>query len=342
MRNQNKSFLEFSIEEQNELIIRTAALLKIAPILAEKDFWVSWLINTIFQVPESQHLIFKGGTSLSKCYGIISRFSEDIDLTIDRSFLIENPDENASNKKLQKFIKDADQAGSDFVQKIFKPALESTLSNELGAFNWSLDIDEDEPKNLRFYYPTPQKQDNKYIRQSVLIEIGVRGEITPSENQSVISYVEKEYQNILNHKKSVVKTLSPKRTFWEKTTILHAENHRPKDKVFGDRLSRHYYDIYQMIQNGIADEAAKDLDLLEIARSHKSRYFRSSWANYDTAYPPTLSIYPNDYLKQKLTEDYKQMQIMLFGNPPSFEEILASIRNFQEAINKVNTTSTSS
>lgn len=335
MQQQASPFVELSPDEQNDLILRTAAKLNIAPILIEKDFWVSWLLNKIFSLQIAKDITFKGGTSLSKCYSIISRFSEDIDLTIDRNLFVgDTSDTGLSGKGFQRLIKETDLEGSVFVNDVFKPKLEESIGLILKENSWSITRDENEHKNLRFFYPSSQKQDeNDYVRQSILIEFGVRGDITPSEDNYVSSYIEQSFSGLLYLEQAPIRTLSPIRTFWEKITLIHSENNRPKDKQFGDRLSRHYYDIYQLIHKGIGQKALKDISLLHDVIRHKSKYFKSAWANYETAVPPTLSIYPNDLLKQKLQEDYRQMRGMLFGNPPSFDEILEAIEKFQNELN---------
>ena len=335
MQQQTSPFIELSTDEQNDLILRTAAKLNIAPILIEKDFWVSWLLNKIFSLQIAKDITFKGGTSLSKCYSIISRFSEDIDLTIDRNLFVgDTINTGLSGKGFQRLIKETDLEGSVFVNDIFTPKLKESIGSILKERSWSIARDENEHKNLRFFYPSSQKQaENDYVRQSILIEFGVRGDITPSEDNYVSSYIEQSFSGLLSLEQAPIRTLSPIRTFWEKIALIHSENNRPKDKQFGDRLSRHYYDTYQLIHKGIAEKALKDISLLHDVIRHKSKYFKSSWATYETAAPPTLSIYPNDILKQKLKEDYKQMEGMLFGNPPSFDEVLESLKKFQNDLN---------
>lgn len=328
-------FISLTKAERNELIIRASSKLNISPILVEKDFWVSWLLNKIFQHEISKDLTFKGGTSLSKCYGLISRFSEDIDLTINRKiFSNQESEESLSNKGLQRLIESNDKHASDFVNQSFKPALEDIFTSELGEECWTIIPDEDEPKNLRFHYPSGiTTTKDPYIKQSVLIELGVRGEINPHETKTVMSYMEIAFTDILEPESAVIRTLSPIRTFWEKITLLHAENHRPLDKTFGDRLSRHYYDLHQLIKAGISQTALSDLTLLYDVINHKKKYFRAGWAQYDTAIPGTLSIVPNQRLQEPLLKDYTQMENMLFGEIPQFESIIESLKTFEDQIN---------
>jgi len=333
-----QQFINLTDSEKNELFIRTASATRISPILLEKDFWVSWLLNLIFQMSISKDLVFKGGTSLSKCYGLIKRFSEDIDITIDKTIFTEGIKSNElSGKQFQKLLESNDQKAVDFVQNQFRPALEALIEVAIPQKNqWSVVSDQAEPKNLRFYYPTAVKvDDNAYVKQSVLIEIGVRGDVYPCEPMTVLSYVEAQFQNILNSDQVKIKTLKPVRTFWEKITLLHAENHRPEGKEHGERLSRHYYDVYQMIREDIATDALKNLNILHDVIENKTRFFKASWARYDEAVPAKLTIFPNQRLLPHLEQDYKNMNAMIFGNVPSFADILHEIKGFEGEFNRL-------
>lgn len=108
--------------------------------------------------------------------------------------------------------------------------------------------------------------------------------------------------------------------------MIHAENNRPAEKILGDRLSRHYYDIHQLIKNGVADSAFKDLSLLHAVIDHKKKYFRSGWAKYEEAFPGSLHITPHAALHENLTSDYKEMEQMIFGDIPTFSDIIESIK----------------
>ncbi len=329
-------YIDLSSEEKNELLFRASAATKISPILLEKDYWVSWLLNLIFQMDESKNMIFKGGTSLSKCYGLIQRFSEDIDLTIDKTIFAAGAIiDNLSGKKFEKLIESNDAKAIDFVQNVFRKNLEKSILQALGSDQkWSLSQDNLEKKNLRFFYPSiVRATDNFYVGQSVLIEIGIKGDIYPCEDTDVRSYVEAQFDNVLEEKHTKIKTLSTVRTFWEKITLLHAENNRPKTKLLGDRMSRHYYDVHKMIKASISDLALKDMPLLSDVIINKKRYFRASWAKYEEAKPGTLKIIPNETLMKSLEQDYEKMEQMIFGEIPGFLEIINSIKEFEEKFN---------
>lgn len=327
-------YIDLNIFEQNEILVRTSAQTKISPLLIEKDFWVTWLLKIIFQIEQSKILVFKGGTSLSKCYRLINRFSEDIDITMDKNAFSQNTSVPSSGKQFQKMLKANDKQAIDFVNNILKKELEAAIEKHIPKDSWRLETDKDEPKNLRFHYPSCLTlQDEVYVKQSILLEAGIRGEIYPCEEKQITSYIEQSFSNLDTGPITNIRTLSPIRTFWEKITLLHAENKRPEDKKIGDRMSRHYYDTHQLIHAQIAEKSMARMDLLTDVIKNKSIYFRSSWAQYETAIPGQLQIYPNDRLLEILRNDYKQMQLMIFGDIPSFDQILNSIKQFEDSFN---------
>jgi hypothetical protein len=129
--------------------------------------------------------------------------------------------------------------------------------------------------------------------------------------------------------------LALRRTFWEKATILHAEHHRPADLSTPLYLSRHYYDL-AMLADGEDDKAAmQDINLLIQVANHKSLYFRSAWAHYETARRGTLRLSPNPDRLADLRKDYKEMESMIFDDPaPEFEHIMKRIEELERVINK--------
>lgn len=328
-------YINLSAEEKNELLFRASASTKISPILLEKDFWVCWLLDQIFQMKESHNIIFKGGTSLSKSYGLIQRFSEDIDLTINKSIFSEGIIEaDLSGKQFARLLESYDEKAIDFIQNSFRKNLEALIRKGLSSQPWSLTQDTSEKKNLRFFYPTViNAADNPYVEQSILLEMGIRGGTNPCEDKTVKSYIAEQFPNILQESRTIIRTLSPIRTFWEKITLLHAENHRPETKELGDRMSRHYYDVYKMIQANITELALKDMDLLDDVIENKKKYFRRAWAQYDSAKPGTLNILPNKALMAYLEADYKKMEQMIFGEIPSFARVIHTIQEFEKSFN---------
>jgi predicted nucleotidyltransferase component of viral defense system len=320
-----------------------AAPLNIAAALVEKDFWVCWTLKELFRLPIiGSHLIFKGGTSLSKVFKAIERFSEDIDISIDREFLgfggANDPEAGTGNKDRQRRIDALKSACQQKIAGELLPALKSAVRAKLGrGEQWALRQDDDDPdqQTLLFEYPTvfPQAT-SQYIRRAVKIEMGARSDHWPSETKFVTAFVAERFPQAFGEPSCAVKVLSAERTFWEKATILHAEFHRPVEKPIPERFSRHYYDFSKLIRKGVADDAAKQLDLLERVAKHKGLFFRSSWAKHETAAKGTLRLAPQDYRIQPLREDYAIMREMFFGEPPTFDEILETIRVWERKFNR--------
>jgi hypothetical protein len=210
-----------------------AAELEMPFEIVEKDFWVVWTLGKLFSVPDlKNHLTFKGGTSLSKVFGIIDRFSEDIDLSIEKNFLgSEDPEKATSGKKRRAILDKLSQACSSYVQNELYQALESSIAESLGRpRTWQLSIDDDDPdkQTLQFQYPTTT-QNGGYIRPSVKIELGARSEHWPVSDHKIQSYIKDALNEKISEPEVVVKALNAERTFWEKATILHQYAHLPKD-----------------------------------------------------------------------------------------------------------------
>jgi hypothetical protein len=217
--------------------------------IVEKDFWVCWTLKELFRLPEiGEHLIFKGGTSLSKVFKVIERFSEDIDVSIDRSYLgfggANEPEAGASNKEKQRRVDALKAACQHKIGRDLLPALQAAIKSKVRHDEtWSLHSDDDDPdgQTLLLDYPPSFATDTaEYIRGAVKIEMGARADHWPSETKTITPYVAEQFPKGFREANCTLKVLSVERTFWEKATILHAEFHRPSDKAMPERFSRHY------------------------------------------------------------------------------------------------------
>jgi hypothetical protein len=289
-----------------------------------------------------EHLIFKGGTSLSKVFKLIERFSEDIDVSIDRAFLgfggANEPEAGGSNKERQRRVDALKVACQQKIAGELLPALQAVIQSKVRTSDkWSLYSDEGDPdkQTLMFKYPTSFPPDAAgYIRRIVKIEMGARADHWPCETKPITPYVAEQFPQGFREPRCAVKVLSAERTFWEKATILHAEFHRPADKPTPERLSRHYSDFAVLISKGVAKEAGAHLELLARVAQHKTLFFRSSWANYGTATQGTLRVVPPDQRLKGLREDYVKMQQMFFGKPQEFDEMIAALRRWEAEFNQ--------
>lgn len=309
------------------------------PLLIEKDYWVCWTLERLFTLPEfREHLLFKGGTSLSKVYGLIQRFSEDIDISLSRAALgegLSNPEQAISNTQRKQFSGVLVAAFQDIVTHRLLPALRANIMQELGESGnelWTLVQDTSDPGTLHFAYPRAVEENSVYIRPEVKIEMGGRNDDWPAENKTVTAYVAKELPQIMSAA-IPVRVLAARRTFWEKATILHAEYHRPPGKALGERLSRHYSDVAQMAGTEVEDQALADLPLLERVRQHKSAFYTAPWASYETARPGTLCLVPRPERLAGLRTDYRGMSAMFFAETLSFEAMMDKITALEQRIN---------
>jgi hypothetical protein len=332
------AFAKLSSQERRVFFQGTATPRNIQGPIIEKDFWVCWTLKALFGLPTiGEHLIFKGGTSLSKIFKVIERFSEDIDVSIDRSFLgfggDNEPEAGKSAKEKRRRIEALRVACQQKIAGELLPALNAAFKSKLRPNDeWSLRPDDDDPdkQTLLFEYPTSFPVDpTSYVRRAVKIEMGARSDHWPSETREVTPFVADEFPRGFAEPGYAVKVLSVERTFWEKATILHAEFHRPADKAIPDRYSRHYCDFYELIRRGVAKSAIAEIDLLARVAQHKSLFFKSSWAKCDKAVKGALRIAPPESRLQALREDYAKMQQMFFGVPPAFDDIIAVLRTWE-------------
>jgi hypothetical protein len=329
-----------SNEERNELFQQTANNRGINFQIVEKDFWVCWTLKQLFELPEiSEFLIFKGGTSLSKVYGIIERFSEDIDVAIDRKYLSFTDEEELqtlSRNKLNQKIAELDNICQEVVEKQILNLLAESFSNTLDESNWQLSMDADDPygQTILFEFPRTMKDvPLDYIKPIVKIELGARPQNQPVENHKIQSYAAEEFPQVFENSDFEITVLSAERTFWEKATILHDQFHRPENYKTVDRISRHYYDFFRLCETEFAHKAMKNLDLLKSVVENKKMFFYRAGANYDDALIGRLHLVPNENRVDALKKDYDKMNQMFFSAPPKFEEILKRLAEIEKEIN---------
>jgi len=314
-------------------------------LIVEKDFWVCFSLRLLFTTPAFENkFVFKGGTSLSKVFGIIKRFSEDIDLPIDPSWLgfggESRPDAAKSRSEFQKRWEKLNDACATSVDKKIRPVLEQAIQDVLGSnqdgtsyLSFKLDEQTHSPV-LTFRYPTNEPERPGYVHPQVKLELGSLTDQQPIGDHTVTPWIAEEFPSLLASPTCQVVALEVERTFWEKITILHSEYHRPVDKPMRSRLSRDCYDVCCMAAHSSGQRAMKDLDLLARVVQHKRTYFQSAWANYDTAKRGFLRLFPADSRLTDLKADYQQMQEMFIEPPPPFEEILRQLRNIEDTLNK--------
>lgn len=312
--------------ERAEIFQEAAAEGKMSAAAIEKDFWVCWALYRLFLNDKlSKQLLFKGGTSLSKCYGLIERFSEDIDLILDWDLLTkENPYLQRSNTRQDLFNKAMETNAQTYVQGTLLTQIKNLMGDRC-----TFQIDK--PRTIRMIYP--KAFDSPYIKPEVELEIGPMSAMIPNREFTIKPYCSDIAKAAFGSTNLQVKAIEAKKTFWDKITILHAEAHRPKEKDQQARYSRHYYDIFQMLNSPIVEEAMSDLKLLQEVVAFKHKFYPQSWANYEGAKKGIFKIVPEPYRVESLQKDYAQMREMIFGEYPEFDLILQSISNFEKRLN---------
>lgn len=321
---------------RQDIFSNTARRKGLSPAIIEKDFWVCVMLDIIFHHSNyKDSFCFKGGTSLSKGFHSIERFSEDIDLIMDWRLIgysINEPWVNRSNTQQDKFNRVANQHALAFLRDKLMPHLEE-VTKEYVNDDYSFMMAPDEEQTIIFKYP--QLYENPSLLQEIRLEIGPLAAWTPTIIKPITSYVAEVYPDIFENISTDILMVESKRTFWEKITILHKEAHRVKNKT-PIRYSRHYYDVYMLFKQDISSEALKDVDLLAKVVAFKKKFYRDNSAKYEDAIPSKIELLPNQDQLKDLKDDYEQMKDMFFSEPIPFDEILDGLSELTKEIRKLN------
>jgi hypothetical protein len=328
-------------KDRASLFAETAARRDLAEAIIEKDFWVCWVLKQLFSIDALRNrLLFKGGTSLSKVFHAINRFSEDIDLAVDYVALGFRADkdprrEGISRTKRAGILDGMMTECRRYIAGDFLTAFRGRCEQILGKTDaWTLKVGDRDPNAVQFRYPAASTKSLDYVVPQVVLELGTHAEFVPHGDFTIRSFAAEEFPEVINDADVTVTALLAKRTFWEKATILHAECHRPKDKAMPDRYSRHYYDVAMLAQGNVRKQALADMQLLADVVRHKQIFYASGWARYDLACPGSLRLVPPDDRKEALERDYRKMGVMIFGEPPALKRILETLSELESEINK--------
>lgn len=309
----------------------------------EKDFWVCWTLNSLYQErPAGEpRLLFKGGTSLSKGYGLIQRFSEDIDVTVFRDDLHEAASveelEELSNKKRRArldAIRDACRAYITGPLRDFLTAQLADITNGVGR----LEVDEADAdgQTLLLWYPEVEPRDGAYVRPVIRLESGAKSALDPNRPIAITPYVAEEVAGI-DLAVAAVTTIEATRTFWDKVAIAHGlrrwYERRGELRQEGQRVSRHYYDLHCLLASETGKAALADLNLGADCVRHARMFFDRPDYDLASAVPDSFAIAPTPEMEAALARDYANTTAMIFGTPPRFDDILASARQIEHDLN---------
>jgi predicted nucleotidyltransferase component of viral defense system len=328
-------------EERAAYVNETAARRNVPAWMVEKDFWVCWLLGRLFTLDAfKSHLVFKGGTSLSKVFGVIHRFSEDIDLSvspallgIDESWLEESDTKTQRDKRMEKLEDLCIQA----VRERYAPLLEASIREELGPPGklWKLIMSVDAVTHspvVLFEHPHAATY-RSYVPPAVKIEFGSLTDQQPIGEHPVRPMIAEQFPDALTLKEVVVVAMEAERTFWEKATILHDACLRPAAKPFNERSSRHYYDTVLLAETAAGTRALARPDLLARVTRFKNLFFASSWSDYASAKPGSFRLVPPEARRAEAEADYAKMQEFFTASPPAFDDLWERLRVVEVRIN---------
>lgn len=336
--------LEAGAGDRRDLFTATAPRLGTTVQNTEKDFWVCWALDALFNDTPSDgpRLLFKGGTSLSKGFGLIARFSEDIDITVFRDDL----DVGASVEQLEAMSGKQRARRLDAIRNACQAYIGGPLQNRLAALGASLpanagtlrvtsDPDDPDGQSLLLWYPSVTAEDS-YIRPAVKIEAGAKSALDPHRAIAITPYVDEDLPDF-DLTVPGVTTVEPVRTFWDKVVILHGLrrwfDRRSELRGGGQRVSRHYYDVDRLMRATIGQTAVGDHAMARDCARHARMFFKRP--DFDLAHvePGSFALAPHDDMIDQLRRDYAAMQVMIFGDVPAFDDILESVVTLENRIN---------
>jgi predicted nucleotidyltransferase component of viral defense system len=327
----------FKLTNPNRLniFLNTSKQRELSISAVEKDWWVVHTLAIIFSMDCAKALIFKGGTSLSKGWNVIHRFSEDIDLALDREFL------GFSGELTKGDIRRLRRKSYQFITKVFTKELKNKF-DELGFKDVTVEArqvenHDQDPLIIEIYYNKLTETDT-YLKPGVLVEVGSRSLKEPFTQRTFGTFVSEIYKDSpFTDKPITIPVVNPERTFLEKIFLLHEEFQKSFDKIRVERLSRHLYDIEKLSQTEYAEIALQNTELYNTIVKHRSRFNPISGIDYTKHNPENITIIPPDAIIKKWKADYEEMKgSMIYDNPLSFEELIKRLGELQKRINQMN------
>jgi len=329
--------------DRTALFLMAAQRLGVPLINIEKDFWVCWTLNMLYhRLPGNRpRFLFKGGTSLSKAYGLINRFSEDIDVTVFRDDLGHSRTiaeiAELSNRKRKAALDAITADCSRYITMDLRTAVAESLEADTQGLG-RVEIDETDASNqtLLVWYPRVDTSGPEYVQAAVKIEAGAKSALDPNQTLTIAPYID---DDIEPHDLSVanVTTIYAERTFWDKIVIAHGLRNwferRGELRQDGQRISRHYYDLHLLLGSDVGENAISDHALGADCIWHAKIFFNRPDFDLATAAPGTFSLRPVGDMIERLTRDYESTRAMIFGEAPQVEDVLASIERIEGRLN---------
>jgi len=329
------NFITLPEQTRRNAFIEAATRKALPAVAVEKDWWVTAVLRALFSLPYAECLSFKGGTSLSKCYNIIKRFSEDIDIAVNR----EKPDFTKSNTRIRN---DFRRAACKFVREELQFDVKKQLeASGINANHFSLTVNitpvtTTDPEIIEVVYQS-LFDDNDYIKPIVKIEVSGRSMSEPLQTVKLQSIVDEVFANMPFVNTSFdVQAVVPQRTFIEKICLLHEEFAKPQEFMRVERMSRHLYDLVQIMNTPIAEKALTDKELYNSIVEHRRIFIGLGGFDYATLAPQTINIVPHENGIDRWVADYETMQrTMIYGESLPFNKLIDKMKQLNERINRI-------
>lgn len=331
-------FFQLSADERLEALVQAANVSGRPPHLLEKDVWVVWSLRHLFAAPYAPHLVFKGGTSLSKAYGVIQRFSEDVDLTYDIRAIAADLIGDAgtplpvSKSQEKKWTKEIRTRLADWVATAVVPQLQQ----ELGQLGLPATVRAEADKVFIDY--TPLASGTGYVPSVVMLEFGARSTGEPCELRSVRCDAASHLWGV-EFPEATPQVMRAERTFWEKATAIHVFCAQGAFRG-GDRFARHWHDLTRLDAAGFADAAIADRALAKAVADHKSVFFSEkhldgALIDYHAAVSGSLCLVPDGEALTKLAADYQHMvdDGLFLNEVDAFDALLQQCEAIQKKAN---------
>jgi hypothetical protein len=328
------------------LFSTTAQRIGTTPQNTEKDFWVCWTLDALFNGRSGgPRLLFKGGTSLSKGFGLIRRFSEDVDVIVFRDDLGQDYSfeqlQEMSRKKRDRALDDIKAACEEYINGELLEQLTAIAANAAGragiaAGQFIVEPNPADSQSLLIRYPTATPDDH-YVEKVVKLESGAKSALDPNSLKPIVPYCGEDIPDIDLTVPNVT-VVDAERTFWDKVVILHGLRRwfeiRKQLRGGGHRISRHYYDVHELMSADLGKTAVADLALGADCVAHARMFFNRPDNDLATARPPTFVLTPEGDMYDELRRDYAAMSGMIFGEAPRFEDIVQTVAAVEQRINR--------
>ena len=340
-------WLDLSAEERDAALNTVAKQLDIDTPSVEKDWWVTAVLSALFQTSFAPYLLFKGGTSLSKGWRLINRFSEDIDISLGREWF---------EKQGYAFAAGANKSQRERLRKLSREVVHTILADELreqlvalGITSFEvvpvttqmrdgeivpIDSDKD-PTVLHVKYNTTiEGFQPDYILPIIKIEVSCLSLKEPFEPRPIYSLFHETFANLDEETCCIVNTVSPERTFLEKAFLLNEEFQKAKPRT--RRMSRHYYDLEKLMDTDFGKNALDNYELYNNIIEHRKHFYNLHYVDYEKNQPNNICFYPPEELIEAFRADYANMiRTFIFKAAPTFDNLMGRISELQERFRKI-------